>query len=236
MSYEPHEHAIWKRLYERMLPRWEQGATPVFLAGVAKLALAPDHVPELSEVNARLAPLTGFQAVAVPGYVPAAVFFEHLSQRRFPTVTSVRAEAQMDYLPEPDIFHDVAGHVPMHTSPVFADTLASYGALAADLHDEASVAGALARFFWYTVEFGLMDTPQGLKAYGSGLLSSFGELDYALHSPNVVRRPFDLAEVLATPFEIDHFQNQLFVVDSFEQLYAAVGELRGRFTSVGILS
>ena len=138
----------------------------------------------------------------------------------------------MDYLPEPDIFHDVAGHVPMHTSPVFADTLASYGALAADLHDEESVAGALARFFWYTIEFGLMDTPQGLRAYGSGLLSSFGELDYALHSANVVRRPFDLAEVLATPFEIDHFQNQLFVVDSFEQLYEAVGELRSQFATL----
>ena len=232
MPYKQHEHAVWTRLYQRMLPCWERSATPVFLDGICKLGLKPDHVPELSEVNALLAPLTGFQAVPVAGYVPAAEFFSHLKERRFPTVTKVRSESQMDYLPEPDIFHDVAGHVPMHTSPVFADTLASYGALAAELHDEERVSGALARFFWFTIEFGLMDTPQGLRAYGSGLLSSFGELDYALHSPNVTRRPFDLAEVLATPFEIDRFQNCLYVVDSFDQLYDAVGQLRSQFSAL----
>lgn len=229
MPYTASEHAIWQRLYERMLPQWELGATDVFLNGVAKLNLAPDHVPELSEVNALLAPLTGFQAVAVGGYIPAVDFFAHLKRRQFPTVVSVRKESQMDYLPEPDIFHDVAGHVPMHTDPVFADTLASFGALAEELHDDEQVAGALARFFWFTIEFGLMSTGNGLKAYGSGLMSSYGELKHALHSPEVERREFCLEEVMETRFEIDHFQNRLYVIESFEQLYAAVGELRAQF-------
>lgn len=229
MPYTTQEHAIWRRLYERMLPRWERCATTVFLDGVAKLNLAPDHVPELTEVNSRLAPLTGFQAVPVAGYVPAVEFFAHLKRRQFPTVITMRREDQMDYLPEPDIFHDVAGHVPMHTNPVFADTLASFGALAEELHDDEQVAGALARFFWFTIEFGLMESPNGLRAYGSGLMSSFGELDHALHSSIVDRRPFRLAEVLETPFEIDHYQNRLYVIESFDQLYEAVTELRMQF-------
>jgi phenylalanine-4-hydroxylase len=226
MSYTKAEHAIWQRLYERMLPRWEAGATPVFLDGLAALNLEPGHVPELDEVNRRLAPLTGFQAVAVDGYMPAVEFFAHLRRRQFPTVTRVRREDQMDYLPEPDLFHDVAGHVPMHTNRVFADTLASFGALAEEMHGDERVSGALARFFWYTIEFGLMDCGGGLKAYGSGLMSSFGELDHALHSSAVERRAFDLKEVIATPFEIDHYQNRLYVVGSFEELYEAVGRLR----------
>jgi len=212
-----------------MLPRWEHGATDVFLNGVAKLNLAPDHVPELSEVNCRLAPLTGFQAVAVEGYVPAVDFFAHLKRRHFPTVITMRREGQMDYLPEPDIFHDVAGHVPMHTDPVFAETLADFGALAEELHDDEQVAGALARFFWFTIEFGLISTCKGLQAYGSGLMSSYGELEHALHSAEVDRREFRLSAVLATDFEIDHYQNRLYVIESFEQLYEAVGELRAQF-------
>ena len=229
MLYTEQQHATWRKLYERMLPQWDRCATPVFLNGVHQLALAPDHVPQLSEVNVRLAPLTGFQAVAVPGFVPAVEFFAHLKSRRFPTVTSVRREDQLDYLPEPDIFHDVAGHVPMHTDPVFADALSSFGALAGELHNDEQVGGALARFFWFTIEFGLMETSTGLRAYGSGLLSSFGELEYALHSSEVERRPFKLSEVIETHFEIDHFQNRLFVIEGFDQLYSAVGELRSRF-------
>lgn len=234
MLYTQQEHATWRKLYERMLPQWDRCATPVFLSGVHKLALAPDHVPQLSEVNARLAPLTGFQAVEVPGYVPAVEFFSHLKSRRFPTVTSVRHEDQLDYLPEPDIFHDVAGHVPMHTDPVFADALSSFGALAEELHNDEQVGGALARFFWFTIEFGLMETDKGLRAYGSGLMSSFGELEYALHSPEVARCPFQLSQVIETPFEIDHFQKRLFVIEGFDQLYEAVNELRIQFAPLGL--
>jgi phenylalanine-4-hydroxylase len=223
--YTPAEHQVWRTLYTRMLPRWEQFATDAFLSGVEKLNLHPGHVPQLAEINARLRPLTGFQAVEVPGYVPAVEFFGHLRRRQFPTVTTLRRADQLDYLPEPDIFHDVAGHVPMHTNAVFADTLARFGALAENLHDDDAVSQPLARFFWFTIEFGLMDCGGQLKAYGSGLLSSYGELEFALTSRAVERRPFQLAEVLATPFAIDHFQNRLYVLESFEQLYAAVEEL-----------
>lgn len=223
--YMPEENAIWRTLYERMLPRWRQWGTRPFLDGLAKLNLAPDHVPELDEVNGRLKPLTGFRAVAVPGYIEAKDFFAHLARREFPTVVSVRQADQLDYLPEPDIFHDVAGHVPMHTDPVFADTLARFGALARDLHDSQAVKNELARFFWFTIEFGLMRENGALKAYGSGLMSSFGEIEFALTLPHVERRDFKLADVIATPFEIDHYQNRLYVIESFEQLYEAVGEL-----------
>ncbi len=217
VSYPAAEHQIWSKLYQRMLPKWERHGTAVFLSGLEKLALNESSIPQLPDLNARLFPLTGFQAIPVDGYIGATDFFAHLQQRKFPTVTRVRNETQLDYLPEPDIFHDVAGHVPMHTDPTFAAVLQRFGSLP---HNEA-----LARFFWFTVEFGLIEERGHLKAYGSGLMSSFGELDYALTSPNVVRRPFQLAEVMATPFEIDHFQNRLYVIESFNQLYDAVAEL-----------
>lgn len=222
VSYTPSEHQIWNKLYQRMLPKWERHGTQVFLHGLEKLSLNEAAIPQLPDLNKRLQPLTGFQAIPVEGYIGAIDFFAHLKQRKFPTVTRVRNETQMDYLPEPDIFHDVAGHVPMHTDPTFAAVLQRFGALphSALPHDEA-----LARFFWFTVEFGLIEERGHLKAYGSGLMSSFGELDYALTSPNVDRRPFQLAEVMATPFEIDHFQNRLYVIESFDQLYDAVAEL-----------
>jgi phenylalanine-4-hydroxylase len=200
-----------------MLPKWQRHGTQVFLQGLEKLSLNETTIPQLSDLNGKLQPLTGFQAIPVVGYLGATEFFKHLQQRKFPTVTRVRNETQMDYLPEPDIFHDVAGHVPMHTDPTFAAVLQRFGSLP---HNEA-----IARFFWFTIEFGLIEERGQLKAYGSGLMSSFGELDYALTSPNVDRRPFQLAEVMATPFEIDHFQNRLYVIESFDQLYDAVAEL-----------
>lgn len=219
--YSENENRIWQRLYERMLPRWEKWANAVFLEGLAGLELGAGRVPQLEDVNARLRPLTGFQAVPVDGYLGAEKFFAHLARREFPTVTRVRDEAQMDYLPEPDIFHDVAGHVPMHTNATFAKTLQRFGQLAALASEEQG----LARFFWFTVEFGLLAEKGSLKAYGSGLMSSAAEMEYALTSPNVERRDFRLDEVMATPFEIDHFQNRLYVIESFEQLYEAVAEL-----------
>jgi phenylalanine-4-hydroxylase len=208
-----------------MEPRWDRWAASAFNQGRAKLNLAPDHVPQLGEVNARLAPLTGFQAVPVTGYIGPADFFGHLRRREFPTVTTVRRMDQMDYLPEPDIFHDVAGHVPMHTDPIFAGTLSNFGALAEAFHNDEATNQQLARFFWFTIEFGLLAEGGQLKAYGSGLLSSFSELEFSLDSPHVERRPFSLPEVLETPFEIDHFQNRLYIIDGFDQLYAAVAEL-----------
>ncbi|MES1262160.1 MAG: phenylalanine 4-monooxygenase [Acidobacteriota bacterium] len=222
-SYTASEHLTWRRLYHRMLPRWEKYANAHFLQGIRALRLDPDHIPRIAEVNRRLRPLTGFRAKPVAGYLPASEFFACLRGRQFPTTITIRDASSLDYLPEPDIFHDVAGHVPMHTDPVFADTLVRFGECARTIAGTAENAGgmqAMARFFWFTIEFGLMRSPTGLKAYGSGLLSSFGELEHALESDTVQRLPFDLERVVNQPFEIDHYQPVLFWVDGFEHLFS----------------
>ncbi len=201
--YSEENHESWTRLFARMQPRWRQYANPHFLNGIQALHLPPDRVPRLSEVNRALEPLTGFQAKAVSGYVPSFLFFDCLRRREFPTTITIRPFDKLDYLPEPDIFHDVAGHVPMHTDPAFAETLVRFGDCAhtavemmAGVADErekirrlTSILRALSRFFWFTVEFGLMRGPRGVCAYGSGLLSSHGELRHAVESDEVQRYP-----------------------------------------------
>lgn len=238
-AYSLEDHATWQRLYSRMLPEWERCANPRFLEGIASLHLDPARVPKLDEVNRFLGPRTGFSARAVPGYVPAFEFFDCLRNRQFPTTVTVRPAGQLDYLPEPDIFHDIAGHVPMHTDPAFAETLVRFGACAhtaaarvagmpdgpGRIHVLASVVRAMARFFWFTVEFGLMRTDCGMKAYGSGLLSSHSELEHSIESGDVQRYPLQLEWVINQSFEIGHFQPLLFWVDSFDHLFEEVGRL-----------
>lgn len=237
--YSDENQDTWRRLYARMRPRWERYANAKFLEGVRQLALDPDAVPRLEDINRFLRPLSGFTAKAVSGYVPAYVFFDCLRQRAFPTTITIRDGGSLDYLPEPDIFHDVAGHVPMHTDRVFADVLVRFGEVARAAAETAqSIADekerirvvesrikALARFFWFTIEFGLMRDNGGLRAYGSGLLSSFGELAHAVDSPRVQRYPFQLEWVVNQYFEIDHYQPLLFIVDSFTHLFAQVDAL-----------
>lgn len=231
-AYFTANHKTWKRLYDRMLPRWVRWAPAEYLDGHARLRLPPHHIPRLDEVNARLEPLTGFRARAVAGYVPTFEFFACLRRREFPTTVTIRDADRLDYLPEPDIFHDVCGHVPMHACPAFADTLVRFGEfahtaerLATDRQTEDSILLALSRFFWFSVEFGLMLTRDGMKACGSGLLSSYSEIEHAVCSPAVERRPFDLEEVIHQPFDIDHFQPRLYYIESFEHLYYLVGVL-----------
>ena len=237
--YTEANHEAWRRLFARMEDRWRRYANPHFLKGVDSLCLDPARVPRLEDVNKFLSPLTGFSAKAVSGYVPAFLFFDCLRNREFPTTITIRDSATLDYLPEPDIFHDIAGHVPMHTDPAFANTLVRFGAcahtaaeLVAAIPDEVerirrltSIQKALARFFWFTIEFGLMRDGSRLKAYGSGLLSSYGELQHAIDSPTVQRYPVQLEWVVNQYFEIDHYQPLLFVVDSFDHLFELVGEL-----------
>ncbi len=238
--YTDANHDVWRRLYARMGERWERYANPRFLEGIETLQLAPDRVPRLEDVNRFMAPLTGFRAKAVSGYVPAYRFFDCLRQREFPTTITIRDGEVLDYLPEPDIFHDIAGHVPMHTDPAFADTLVRFGecaraaaerasALPADgrIRRLTSVIKAMARFFWFTIEFGLMkgSRPGDEKAYGSGLLSSYGELAHCIDAPEVQRWPFQLEWVVNQYFEIDHYQPLLFVVDSFDHLFTEVNHL-----------
>jgi len=243
-QYSGENHQAWCRLYSRMLPKWERYANPHFLKGISALSLDPQRVPRLADVNRFLQPLTGFQAKAVSGYVPAFQFFDCLRQRAFPTTITIRRSDQLDYLPEPDIFHDIAGHVPMHTDPHFAETLVRFGECArtaaqlnATPEELTSIIRAMARFFWFTIEFGLMRDPKGidLKVYGSGLLSSFGEIEHAIDSPKVQRYPIQLEWLVNQSFEIDHYQPLLFIVDSFEHLYDLVGELE-RWMKQGRLS
>jgi len=237
--YSEENHEAWRRLYARMLPRWRQYANPQFQAGIRSLCLSPERVPKLDDVNKFLSPLTGFKAKAVSGYVPAFLFFDCLRNREFPTTVTIRRSDQLDYLPEPDIFHDIAGHVPMHTDQYFADTLVRFGECAhtaaeivAGIRDErkrvetlTSIIQAMARFFWFTIEFGLMRSPNGLRVYGSGLLSSYGEIEHSLISPEVQRFPLQLEWAINQSFEIHHYQPLLFIVDSFDHLFDLVNRL-----------
>ncbi len=242
--YSEENHETWRRLYARMLPKWQHYANPHFLEGIRALSLNPQRVPRLEEVNRFLCPLTGFRAKAVSGYVPAFTFFDCLRNREFPTTVTVRRADQLDYLPEPDIFHDIAGHVPMHTDPHFAETLVRFGECAhtaakldRSMAQLTSIIRAMARFFWFTIEFGLMRDGAALKVYGSGLLSSYGEIEHCIEAKSVQRYPLQLEWVINQSFEIDHYQALLFTVDSFEHLYDLVGELErwmvaGRLDSV----
>ena len=237
--YSQDNHEAWRKLFARMQDHWQRYANEHFLRGISNLCLDPNQVPRLEDVNQFLNPLTGFKAKAVAGYVPAFLFFESLRNREFPTTITIRRSDKLDYLPEPDIFHDIAGHVPMHTDKAFADTLVRFGdcaLLAAEMgqsiKDEEeqvrrmnSIIKAMARFFWFTIEFGLMQCKDGLRAYGSGLLSSYGELAYSVDSPEVQRYPVQLEWVVNQYFEIDHYQPLLFVVDSFDHLFELVGDL-----------
>jgi phenylalanine-4-hydroxylase len=237
--YSEENQDAWRLLYARIRPRWQKYAHRKFFEGVEKLALDSTHIPRLEDVNRFLKPLTGFSAKAVSGYVPAYVFFDCLRNRMFPTTITIRDSARLDYLPEPDIFHDVAGHVPMHTDPRFADVLVRIGEVAqkaaqrigaADDGGErvrrmGSIVKAMARFFWFTIEFGLMRQGGELRVYGSGLLSSYGEIEHCIESLAVQRYPFQLEWVINQYFEIDHYQPLLFIVDSFDHLFTQVDEL-----------
>jgi len=238
--YSETNQEAWRRLYGRMAPRWRKYANARFLEGIDRLAMDPDNIPHLEDINRFLNPLTGFKAKAVAGYIPAYLFFDSLRRREFPTTITIRDVNTLDYLPEPDLFHDVSGHVPMHTDPAFADALVSFGEVAYKVAQQyagcgsrpdalaelSSIIKAMARFFWFTVEFGLMQKPgEDLKVYGSGLLSSYGEIQHAVESPRVQRHPLLLEWVVNQGFEIDHYQPLLFTVESFDHLFQEVQRL-----------
>ena len=216
-SYTPEEHQVWVTLYERQSALLPGRACEPFLNGLRALDLHGEGIPDFREMNRKLDALTGWTVVAVPGLVPAEVFFDHLANRRFPAGRFIRRPEQLDYLEEPDIFHDVFGHVPMLTDPTFADYMKAYGegGLRAmrlgRLHN-------LARLYWYTVEFGLMQTPEGLRIYGAGIVSSHGESEFSLQDPSPNRLGFDLVRVMRTPYRIDDYQQVYFVLPSLQRL------------------
>jgi phenylalanine-4-hydroxylase len=219
-AYSPAEHDVWITLYERQAGLLAGRACDPFLKGLEALDLHRTGIPDFARINEELNRLTGWSVVAVPGLVPDEVFFDHLANRRFPAGQFIRRPDQLDYLQEPDIFHDVFGHVPMLTDPVFADYMQAYGqggrrAMGLGrLHN-------LARLYWYTVEFGLLHTPQGLRIYGAGIVSSHAESIFALDDPSPNRLGFDLERTMRTPYRIDDFQQVYFVVPSLQALLDA---------------
>ncbi|WCT79301.1 phenylalanine 4-monooxygenase [Novosphingobium humi] len=216
-SYSADEHAMWDHLFERQTRLLPGRVAPAFLEGLDILRLSKPGIPDFAELNARLMDATGWQVVAVPGLVPDAAFFDHLANRRFVAGRFIRTPEQIDYLEEPDIFHDVFGHVPLLANPVFADYMEAYGR-GGQRAGELGAIERLARLYWYTVEFGLLRGANGLQIYGAGIVSSFSESVFALDDPSPNRIAFDLRRVMRTLYRIDDFQQTYFVIDSFEDL------------------
>ncbi len=216
-AYTPAEHAMWDTLFARQSALLVARATPAFLQGLEMLHLSRPGIPDFGELSERLTRATGWSVVAVPGLVPDEVFFDHLAHRRFVAGRFIRRPDQLDYLEEPDVFHDVFGHVPLLSDPVFADYMQAYG----EGGLRAARLGAierLARLYWHTVEFGLIRGPEGLLIYGAGIVSSHGESLYALESETPARIGFDMRRVMRTRYKIDDYQGAYFVIDSFEAL------------------
>ena len=216
-AFTADEHAMWDKLFARQSAMLPGRAADAFLRGIDVLRLEKPGIPDYRELNARLMDATGWQVVAVPGLVPDDVFFDHLANRRFPAGNFIRTPDQLDYLQEPDVFHDVFGHVPMLADPVFADYMVAYGegGLRSLQFDALK---QLARLYWYTVEFGLIREAGGLRIYGAGIVSSYAESVFALDSDSPNRIGFDLARVMRTDYRIDDFQQNYFVIDSLDQL------------------
>ena len=219
-AYTPEQQAVWQELVERRMPQLREHASEVYLDGFAQIGLETDRLPNLRAVSARLGPRTGWASSPVSGFLPADAFFEMLSARMFPTTTWLRSRESMDYTPEPDIFHDVFGHVPMHAHPVFADFLEHYGKVCLEAIDRPDVLEKLGRLFWFTVEFGLIRERGEVKVYGSGLISSHGECTRVLGGGCEVR-DFDVDAVLNQTVDTGAMQPVLFAVESFEQIYEA---------------
>jgi phenylalanine-4-hydroxylase len=219
--YTAADHAVWNQLYTRQTALLEGRVCDAFLEGVARLALSAERVPSFAAINRRLQPATGWEIVAVPGLVPDRVFFEHLANRRFPVTWWMRRPDQLDYLQEPDCFHDLFGHVPLLIQPIFADYMHAYGQAALAASD-ADALPLLARLYWYTVEFGLIRdpaSPNGVRIYGAGIVSSKGETLHSQLSAAPNRLGFALERVMRTRYRIDTFQKTYFVIDDFEQLF-----------------
>ena len=219
-NYSDDEHAVWDLLYRRQMEVLPGRAAPEFLDGLKALDLGKGGIPEFDAMSDELEALTGWRVVAVPGLVPDEVFFDHLANRRFPAGQFIRKRNELDYIQEPDVFHDVFGHVPMLTNPVFADYMEAYGKGGLRSLNFAALKN-LAALYWYTVEFGLIQTDEGLRIYGAGIVSSKTESIFALEDPSPNRIGFDLERLMKTDYRIDDFQQTYFVIESYDQLFDA---------------
>lgn len=216
-NYTPAEHAVWKTLFERQTKLLPGRACDEFVEGMKNLPIGAEQIPNFLELSEVLMQRTGWQVVAVPGLVPDEVFFEHLANRRFPSGNFIRKPHELDYLEEPDVFHDVFGHVPMLMNPAIADYIQAYG-VGGLRAKKLGVLDKLARVYWYTVEFGLIQQKEGLRIYGAGIASSRTESVFSLDDPSPNRIGFDLERVMRTHYRIDDFQESYFVIDSLAEL------------------
>ncbi len=226
-DYTPEQHRVWAELVSRRMPQLHEHACREYLDGFAQIGLREDRLPDLKAVSALLQPRTGWQSTPVSGFLPADAFFEMLAARMFPTTTWLRGRDSLEYTPEPDIFHDVFGHVPMHAHPVFADFLEHYGKVCAGLMQDPAALERMGRLFWFTVEFGLIRQDGGIKVYGSGLISSHGECSRVLAGGCEIK-DFDLDLVLNQKFQTSEMQPVLYAVESFEQIYEAAKMAQSR--------
>lgn len=216
-SYTEADHDTYRRLYERQTALLPGLACDAFIEALPSLGVK-DRIPRFEEINERLQPATGWEIVAVPGLIPERPFFDLLANRRFPVTDWIRTPVEFDYIVEPDVFHDLFGHVPLLFNPVFADYVQRYGAGGLKAHD-LGAGELLSRLYWYTIEFGLIQQPGGLRAYGAGILSSSGELRHSVTSPQPRRIALDLLRCMRTRYKIDDYQATYFVIDSFDQLF-----------------
>ncbi len=216
-AFTAQEHAVWDTLYARQIKLLPGRASKAFLRGLDLLKLSESGIPNFEELSERLMKATGWQVVAVPGLVPDDVFFDHMANRRFVAGNFIRRADQLDYLQEPDVFHDVFGHVPLLADPVFADYMEAYGRGGLRALEHGALK-QLSRLYWYTVEFGLIAEDDALRIYGAGIVSSHGESRYALDSDSPNRIGFDLKRVMRTEYRIDDFQQNYFVIPSFDEL------------------
>jgi phenylalanine-4-hydroxylase len=224
-AYTTADHAMWKRLFERQMEQLPRIASEAYLSGIDKVGFVADHIPNFArETNPRLRKLTGWEVYVVPGLIPHREFYQHLANRQFPASTWLRKPEQLDYLEEPDMFHDTFGHVPLLSNQAFCDFMADLSKVALHFIDEEDALQRLSRLYWYTVEFGMIREQGKLKIYGGGIISSPGESEYCLQE-HVPKIPFEVSRLLDTPYHIDRYQDHYFVIDSYEQLYGSVKEI-----------
>jgi phenylalanine-4-hydroxylase len=219
-EYSAEQHQVWQELVRRRRPQIESHACREYLEGFEIIGLQHDRLPNLADISAQLKPRTGWSTTPVSGFLPSQAFFEMLAARMFPTTTWIRSRDSLEYIPEPDIFHDVFGHVPMHAHRVFADFLQHYGSVCVRINDQ-ELLEQLGRLFWYTVEFGLIRQGGNIKVYGSGVISSHGECTNVIEGGCEIK-DFELEEVLKTPVRVDRIHSLLFAIESFDQLYDAM--------------
>jgi phenylalanine-4-hydroxylase len=224
-SYTSEDFEVWEILFERQMAQLPPMATRDYLEGLEKIRFSANEIPDFNKVNPLLKSITGWQVNVVAGLIPNKEFFELMSERFFPATTWLRKREQLAYLEEPDMFHDVFGHVPLLTNQSFVNFLQELARIALVHIDNDDIIEKIARLYWYTVEFGLIREDKKLKIYGAGILSSAGESEYSLYSSVPQRVAYNVAEIMATPYIKDHYQEKYFVIDSYEQLYHSIPEI-----------